>query len=239
MRGRVELRAVSYRYPGADRDALDGCSLAVAPGETVALVGPSGAGKTTVTRLLLRFADPTRGRVLLDGHDVRDVRLRDLRAHVTVLAQETLLFEGTVRDNVAYGRHDADAAAIARVAAAVGLEALLDARVGQRGRALSGGQRQRVAIARALLRDSAVVVLDEPTTGLDATSRDAVLEAIDTLRRGRTTVLVSHDPAVIARADRVVELVAPDGTDGRSAHAGMAAQRAGVAPADPTAEATT
>ncbi|MDW5592838.1 ABC transporter ATP-binding protein [Conexibacter stalactiti] len=210
VRGRVELRDVTYAYPGAARDALAGCSLVVQPGECVALAGPSGAGKTTVTRLLLRFADPAAGEVLLDGHDLRGLPLRDVRRHVGLLAQETLLFEGSVRDNIAYGRPDADAAEVERVARAVGIAELLDARVGQRGRALSGGQRQRVSIARAIVRGSAVVVLDEPTTGLDAEAREEVLSALDALLPGRTTIVVSHDPAVIARADRVVELRAPN-----------------------------
>jgi len=211
VRGRVELRDVTYRYPGAARPALERCSLVVEPGECVALVGPSGAGKTTATRLLLRFADPDAGAVLVDGEDLRELRLRDVRAQIGLLAQETLLFEGTVRDNIAYGRPEADADEIARVARAVGIAELLDARVGQRGRALSGGQRQRVAIARAIVRGSAVVVLDEPTTGLDADAREEVLGALDALLPGRTTIVVSHDPAVVERADRVVELRAPDG----------------------------
>jgi ATP-binding cassette, subfamily B, bacterial len=207
-RGHVELRDVRYAYPGASAPALDGLSLRIAPGECVALVGPSGAGKSTVARLLLRFADPTAGSVLLDGHDLRDLRLRDVREHVGLLAQETLLFEGSVRENVAYGRDDAGDAEVEAVARAVGIANLLDARVGQRGRALSGGQRQRVAIARALVRDSAVVVLDEPTTGLDADARGAVLAALDALLAERTTILISHDLEVLARASRVVELPA-------------------------------
>lgn len=222
VRGRIELRDVTFRYPGAPAPALDRLSMTVEPGATVALAGPSGIGKTTVARLLLRFSDPDRGAVLLDGRDLRDVPLHDVREHVGLLAQETLLFDGTVRENVAYGRPHAPAAEIERVADAVGLRPLLDAPVGQRGRALSGGQRQRVAIARAIVRDSAVVVLDEPTTGLDAAAREQVLSALDALLPGRTTLLISHDPAVLARADRVVEL-----------------RPAGAAATTPTAEAVT
>ncbi|HEY8581735.1 MAG TPA: ABC transporter ATP-binding protein [Capillimicrobium sp.] len=204
--GRVELRDVAYAYPGTGAAVLDGLSLTVEPGETVALVGPSGAGKSTVARLLLRFADPDAGSVRLDGHDLRDVRLRDVRERVGLLAQETLLFEGTVRENIGQGRADASDEAIEAAARAAGVADLLDARVGQRGRALSGGQRQRVSIARQLVRDSAVIVLDEPTTGLDAASQASVLAAIEELLRHRTTIVISHDPDVVARADRVVEL---------------------------------
>jgi ATP-binding cassette subfamily B protein len=204
-RGHVELRDVRYAY-GAGEPVLDGVSLVVLPGESVAIAGPSGAGKTTLAQLLIRLADPQAGAVLLDGHDLRDLRLRDVREHVGLLLQDALLFQGTVRENVAQGRPDATEAEVDRAAAAAGVHALLDARAGERGRALSGGQRRRVAIARALVRDSAVVVLDEPTTGLDAVARDEVLAALDQLLAARTTIVISHDPAVLGRADRVVEL---------------------------------
>jgi subfamily B ATP-binding cassette protein MsbA len=215
VRGHVELRRVGYRYPGAERDALRGLSLRVEPGETVAFVGPSGAGKSTVARLLLRFADPGEGSVLLDGHDLRQLALHSVREHVALLLQEPLLLDASVRDNLAYGREGAGDAEIEAAACAAGVHELIaalpdgyDTRIGPNGQRLSGGQRQRLAIARTLLRDAAVVVLDEPTTGLDAAARDGVLQGIEELRRGRTTLIVSHDPEVIARADRVVRLEA-------------------------------
>ena len=212
-RGEVELRGVTYAYPGADRPALRDVSLRVAPGETVAVVGPSGAGKSTLARLLLRFDDPTAGAVLLDGHDLRGLTLRSLREHVGLLLQETLLPDATVHEVIAYGREEATRADVEEAARAAGADAFVDtlpdgydSRVGQRGRSLSGGQRQRLAVARALVRDSRVLVLDEPTTGLDTSARDALLAPLARLMSGRTTILISHDPAVMARADRLVRL---------------------------------
>jgi ATP-binding cassette, subfamily B, bacterial len=211
--GHVELRGVTYRYPGARRDALRDVTLTIAPGETVALVGPSGAGKSTLGRLLMRFADPSAGAVLLDGHDLRDLRLGSLREQVGLVLQETMLPDCTAREAIAYGREgarEADIEAAARAAGADGFIRALpdgfDERIGQRGRRLSGGQRQRLAVARTFVRDTPVLVLDEPTTGLDAAARDRLLGPLATLMEGRTTIIVSHDPAVIARADRVIHL---------------------------------
>ena len=211
--GHVELHDVTYRYPGAGRDALCGVTLEAHPGETVAIVGPSGAGKSTLARLLIRLDDPSAGAIALDGADLRDLTLRSVREHVGVLAQETLLPDLTVREVIAQGRDGATAGEIRDAARAAGahgfIEALPDGyetRVGQRGRSLSGGQRQRVAIARALLRDPAVLVLDEPTTGLDAEAREALRLPLMRLAAGRTTIVITHDPAVAGWADRVVEL---------------------------------
>jgi ATP-binding cassette subfamily B protein len=211
--GVLELDAVTYTYPGSERPALDGVSLAVRPGRCVALVGESGAGKSTLAKLALRFADPDAGAVRLDGHDLRDLTLRSLREHVAVLLQDAPLFDGTVRDNVAYGRADAtddEVRAALADAAADGLEDELPdgiaTRVGQRGRALSGGQRRRVAMARALLQDASVLVLDEPTSGLDAETSRRLVGPMRRLMADRATLLITHDAALAAEADEVIVL---------------------------------
>ncbi len=213
VQGRIEVEGVGYRYPGAAAPALAGVSFAAGPGESVALVGPSGAGKSTLVSLLLRFVDPDEGRVSLDGTDLRELDPHALREAIAVVLQETLLFDGTVRDNIAYGRigaSDEEVVEAARAADAHGFIAALPdgyaTRVGQRGRTLSGGQRQRVAIARALLRDAPILILDVPTTGLDEESAERILAPLRRLMDGRTTVLISHDPRVVAGADRVVAL---------------------------------
>ena len=213
VHGQLELENVTYRYPGADRPALDRVSLLVRPGRCVAIVGPSGAGKSTLAKLLLRFADPETGTLRLDGHDLRDLTLRSLREHVAILLQDAPLLDGTVRDNVAYGRPDATDDEIARAldgAAAIGLADELSAgtgtRVGQRGRALSGGQRRRVAMARVLLQAAPVVVLDEPSSGLDADASRRLLGPLRRLMADRATVLITHDLALAAAADEVVVL---------------------------------
>ena len=190
-------------------------SLLVRPGRCVAVVGASGAGKSTLAKLALRFADPGHGVVRLDGHDLRDVTLRSLRENVALLLQEAPLFDGTVRENVAYGRAaatDEQVAAALGAAAAAGLadELLdgLDTRTGQRGRALSGGQRRRVAMARALLQDAPVVVLDEPSAGLDAESSRRLLPPLRRLMHDRATLLITHDLELAAAADEVIVLEA-------------------------------
>jgi ATP-binding cassette, subfamily B, bacterial len=213
--GIVELRDVTFRYPGDARDALAGVSLRVSPGETIAVAGPSGAGKSTLARLLLRFDDPAGGAILIDGHDLRELTLASVRTQVALLLQDAPVLHASVRENIAYGRPDASDAGIEAAARAANahdfIESLpdgYDSMVGERGRRLSGGQRQRIAIARALIRDAPVLVLDEPTTGLDAVAKAALLEPLAELAHGRTTILISHDPDVIAYADRVVRLEA-------------------------------
>jgi ATP-binding cassette subfamily B protein len=211
VRGELELDDVTYRYPGTERPAVDGLSLVVRPGRSIALVGASGAGKSTVAKLALRFADPDTGAVRIDGHDLRDVTLRSLRDHVALLLQEAPLFDGTVRDNVAYGRPDAtDDEVRAALEAATGLEDELpdglDTRVGQRGRALSGGQRRRVAMARAFLQDAPVLVLDEPSAGLDPEATRRLIAPLRRLMRDRATLLITHDATLAAVADEIVEL---------------------------------
>jgi ATP-binding cassette, subfamily B, bacterial len=213
--GNIVFAGVSYRYPGTEHDALCDVSFALSPGETLALVGRSGAGKSTATRLLLRLADPSAGRILLDGHDLRDVSITSLRENVTVLPQEALFFDVTVREAIAYGRPGASASdgEIVAAARAAGAHQFIerlpqgyDTRIGQRGRGLSGGQRQRLAIARALLRDAPVLVLDEPTTGLDDENATEILGSIRRLMEGKTTVIVSHDLHLVRQATRIVVL---------------------------------
>ena len=212
-RGELVVDGVSFRYPEHGRDALSGVSLRVAPGETLALVGASGAGKSTLVKLLLRFEEPTAGRVLLDGHDLRDLCPRSLRENVAVVLQETLLFDGSIRDNIAFGRPGAterEIVAAAKEADAHDFIAALpdgyETRVGQRGRSLSGGQRQRIAIARAMVRDAPLLILDEPTTGLDAATGERVLEPLRRLIGGRTTVVVSHNLLTTREATEIVVL---------------------------------
>lgn len=213
VRGAVAFDGVWFRYPDTARAALCDVSLRAEPGETVALVGESGAGKSTVAKLLLRFYDPERGAVRLDGTDLRDLALADLREHIAVLLQETLVIHGTVRENIAYGRPDATDAQITAAARAADAHEFVsrlpdgyDTVVGQRGRLLSGGQRQRIAIARAMIRDAPVLLLDEPTTGLDAESGRRILEPLGRLMNGRTTIIISHNLLTVRNADRIVLL---------------------------------
>jgi ATP-binding cassette subfamily B protein len=212
--GRIEFDRVTFTYasrPGVS--ALHEVSLTVEPGETVALVGPSGAGKTTLFQMLLRFYDPASGEIRLDGVPVHRMRLADLRSRTALVPQEPVIFADTVRANILYGRPGADAAeveAAARAAAAHDFIAELpggyDARLGERGVLLSGGQRQRIAIARAILRDAPVLLLDEATSSLDAESERVVQAAVDRLSRGRTTLVIAHRLSTVKRADRIVVL---------------------------------
>ncbi|WP_432177237.1 ABC transporter ATP-binding protein [Streptomyces sp. NBC_00063] len=212
-RGDVEFDGVSFRYPGTTRRALSGVSFRVAPGETLALVGASGAGKSTVAKLQLRFYDPDQGTVRLDGRDLRDLFLSDVRESVAVVLQETLVFHGTVRENIAYGRPEATEAEIVAAARAADahdfiqlLPAGYDTIVGQSGRTLSGGQRQRLAIARAMIRDAPVLLLDEPTTGLDVQSGRRIMGPLRRLMAGRTTIVISHNLLTVRDATRIVVL---------------------------------
>ena len=207
VRGAIELDDVWFSY---DHDpALRGVTLRVAPGERVALVGASGAGKSTIARMLLRWGDPDSGVVRIDGHDLRELELASLRRNVALLLQETLVLHGSVRDNIGYARPDASPAEIETAARAAGAHEFIaalphgyDTDLGERGRRLSGGQRQRIAIARALLADAPVLVLDEPTAGLDAELAASLVD----LMRDRTTLVISHDLVLTSDADLIVVL---------------------------------
>jgi ABC-type multidrug transport system fused ATPase/permease subunit len=214
-RGVVVFDGVRFRYPGIWQDAVTDLSFAAVPGQTLALAGPSGAGKTTVGKLLLRFYDPDTGSISLDGHDLRTLDLYALRANIALVMQETLVLDGTVRENILFGRPEAGEEEI--VAAAIAADAHefitalpqgYDTRVGQRGRLLSGGQRQRLAIARAMVRDAPVLLLDEPTTGLDAASSQRILAPLRRLMAGRTTIVVSHDLLTVRDAAQILYLEA-------------------------------
>jgi ATP-binding cassette subfamily B protein len=209
--GRVAFEHVAFRYPARpDLSALDGFGLAVAPGETVALVGPSGAGKTTVFQLLLRFYDPQSGRVRLDGVDLTEADPTDLRGRLGLVPQDPVVFGADAWTNIRFGRPDATDAevrAAAKAAACDFLDALPQGYatfLGEKGVRLSGGQKQRIAIARAILRDPAVLLLDEATSALDAESEQAVQAALTRLSRGRTTLVIAHRLATVRSADRIV-----------------------------------
>jgi ATP-binding cassette subfamily B protein len=212
LRGAVRFEHVEFRYPSRpDRAALHDFSLAVEPGETVALVGPSGAGKTTVFQLLLRFYDPQQGRITLDDIDLRALALPDLRGSFALVPQDPVLFGASASDNIGFGRSGADADAIVTAAQAAEAHEFLDTLperyetyLGERGVRLSGGQQQRVAIARALLRDAPILLLDEATSSLDAQSEHVVQQALERLMHGRTTLVIAHRLATVQRADRIV-----------------------------------
>jgi len=214
VRGEVEFRDVRLVYPEAERAALDGVSLRIAPGETVALVGLSGSGKSSLVNLLPRFYNPTAGRILLDGTDIADITLASLRANIALVSQDILLFNDTVAANIGYGRLGG-ASEREIVAAAEAAHAMifirdmpqgLQTQVGEDGARLSGGQRQRVAIARAFLKDAPILILDEATSALDSESERHVQAALDELMRGRTTLVIAHRLSTIERADRIVVL---------------------------------
>ncbi len=211
-RGALTFENVEFRYPTRPEDkALHDLSLAVAPGETVAVVGPSGAGKSTLFQLALRFYDPQAGRVLLDGVDVRDADPAAVRARIALVPQETVIFAASAFDNLRYGRWDASREEIENAARAANAHDFLrampdgyDTFLGEGGARLSGGQRQRIAIARALLRDAPLLLLDEATSALDAESEAAVQDALERLMQTRTTVVIAHRLATVRAADRIV-----------------------------------
>ncbi|WP_338857087.1 ABC transporter ATP-binding protein [Gordonia hongkongensis] len=225
----LSLTGVSFAYPDHGSRVLEDAHLEIRAGETVAVTGPSGAGKSTLTRLLLRLYDPDAGSIRLNGTDIRHLDVSDLREHLSVLHQRPALMRGTIADNIRFGSTTATRADIAAAARAAGaaefisrLNGGLDAEVVERGENLSGGQQQRIALARTILRNRPVLVLDEPTTGLDDETVSGILEPLASVASLRTTILITHDPRVLDLADRTVEL-----RDGRFADAAPVAPRSG------------
>ncbi len=213
IRGQVTFDRVSFRYFRSTDYVLRDISFQVQPGETVALLGSTGSGKTTIINLIPRFYDVTRGRVLIDGVDVRDVTLESLRRQIGIVLQETNLFTGTIRDNIAFGRPDAsDAEIVAAAKAAAAHDFIVafpegyDTRVGERGATLSGGQKQRIAIARALLMDPRILILDDFTSNVDMATEAQILRALDRLMEGRTSFVIAQRISTVRRADQILVL---------------------------------
>lgn len=212
VNGTIEFENVSFAYNEGE-ELLSDINLVARPGEIVALVGPSGAGKTTLVDLIPRFYDPSKGRILLDGKDIKELRLDSLREHIGIVPQETILFSGTIRDNIAYGNLDASEEEIIAAARSANAHDFIqefkdgyNSIVGERGVCLSGGQRQRVAIARAILKDPQILILDEATSALDAESESLVQEALDRLMKNRTTFVIAHRLTTIKNADKIIVL---------------------------------
>lgn len=226
LSGRVEFRNVTFRYLGTGDPVLKEVSFVAEPGQTVALLGATGSGKTTIINLLPRFYDASEGAVLIDGYDVRDVTLDSLRSQIGIVLQETNLFSGTVRDNIAFGRPeatDAEVEAAARAAAAHSFIAAMpegyQTKVGERGVTLSGGQKQRIAIARALLLNPRLLILDDSTSSVDLQTEATIQHALDTLMEGRTSVVIAQRISTVLRADQILVL-----DQGRIAAAGTHAE---------------
>jgi subfamily B ATP-binding cassette protein MsbA len=205
--GQIEFKNVTFSY-APDKPIINDVSFKIAAGQVAGIVGPSGAGKTSIVSLIPRFYDPASGQVLIEGTDVRKYKLRSLRDQISFVLQDTLLFNTTIWKNIAYGKPGASSAEIKRAAelanASEFIEAMpkgYDTIVGERGVTLSGGQRQRIAIARAVIRNTPILILDEPTAGLDAASEQTVMEALQTLMKGRTSVVIAHRLGTVRHAD--------------------------------------
>ncbi len=222
--GEIVFDRVDFRYPSRQGEVpvLDGVSFRVAPGETLGIAGPTGAGKSTIIKLLLRFYDVTGGAVRLDGHDIRDLTLADLRHNIALVSQDVYLFHGTIRENIAYVTPDAPIEAVIRAARLAQLHDFVeslpqgyDTLVGERGVKLSGGQRQRLSIARAILKDAPILVLDEATSSVDTETERAIQQSLRTITAGRTALIIAHRLSTIRHADRILVL-----RDGRVAEEG-------------------
>ncbi len=213
LEGKIEFRGVNYKYPSRDTQVLNNLSLTINPGEVAAFVGPSGSGKTTIIHLLLRFFDPISGKILMDGHDMTEVSTTDLRSHMGLVTQDTILFDDTVYKNVTIGRPGASLQEVIDAAKAADAHDFISAMplgyetiLGERGIKLSGGQRQRLAIARAIIKKPKILLLDEATSNLDTASEQAVQAAIEKILGGRTVVMVAHRLSTVRNADKIFVL---------------------------------
>jgi subfamily B ATP-binding cassette protein MsbA len=214
VKGRIEFRNIGHRFPGAQSDTLAEVSFIAEPGQTIALVGRSGSGKTTLVNMLPRFVDPTQGDVFIDGQNIRTLKLRSLREHLSLVSQDVVLFDGTIAENVGYGAlHEASRDEIRQALEAANLLGFvdelpqgLDTPVGENASQLSGGQRQRLAIARALIKNAPILILDEATSALDNESERQVQDSLERLMTGRTTLVIAHRLSTVQKADRIVVL---------------------------------
>ncbi|HET6595213.1 MAG TPA: ABC transporter ATP-binding protein [Anaerolineales bacterium] len=241
LRGRIEFRNVVFSYPSIEpskkkgdakaRPTLNGLSFTIQPGQVVAVVGHTGAGKSTIAQLLPRLYDPNEGQILIDGRDIRDFTLESLRAQMSMVLQESILFTGSIVENIAYGRPDATGIEIIEAAKDANADEFISkfpdgyyTILAERGSNLSGGQRQRIAIARAFIRDTPILILDEPSTGLDAESTDLVLQALRKLMKDKTTIIISHELNLIRNADKIIVIkegqIEQMGTHDELIHAG-------------------
>jgi ATP-binding cassette subfamily B protein len=213
VEGRVEFRDVTFRYFQGSEPVLNDISFSAEPGQTVALLGATGSGKSSIINLIPRFYDVSEGQVFIDGHDVRDLTLESLRQHIGIVLQETVLFSGTIRDNIAFGRPDATHDEIVAAAQAAAAHDFItafpqgyDTPVGERGATLSGGQKQRVAIARALLLDPHILILDDSTSSVDLNTEYEIQKALDTLMKGRTSFVIAQRISTVLNADQILVL---------------------------------
>jgi ABC-type multidrug transport system fused ATPase/permease subunit len=212
LKGTIEFQDVSFEYERG-RPVLSHLNLAIAPGEKVAIVGSTGAGKSTLVSLVPRFYDPTFGKVCIDGEDIRHYQLQSLREQISLVLQDSLLFSGTIRENIAFGRPDASEEEIVAAAVTANADEFIqrlpegyESQVAERGTTLSGGQKQRIAIARAILRDAPILILDEPTSNLDSASEQVVIDALERAAAGRTTLIIAHRLSTAQFADRIIVL---------------------------------
>jgi ATP-binding cassette subfamily B protein len=213
VNGNVQFEHVTFRYFGGGEPVLKDVSFEALPGQRIALLGATGSGKSTIINLLPRFYDPTEGRITIDGHDLRDIKLDSLRRQIGIVLQETTLFSGTIRDNIAFGRPEAtDAEVIAAARAAQAHNFIMsfpegyNTHVGERGTTLSGGQKQRVAIARALLLDPRILILDDSTSSVDLTTESLIQAALDKLMQGRTSFVIAQRISTVMSADKILVL---------------------------------